>query len=169
MRAKRVLAVGVLLVVAFLIAFPPLANGGVKITLSSPSSVRVEHLYITIGEISAHRADTLQPSGWFSVTNRSSRIDLAVVNSSETVALGFLSLGQYDTIRVRITNATAILNNTSKSVQLASTVFTVTVSFLVRFGVQTAIMLKVVPELQETPNVMNLRLSFTAAGVTSAS
>ena len=159
----------VLLLIAFLIVFPPLANGRVKIALSPSSSVPVEHMYVTIREIRAHRADTREPSGWSSVTNASTKVDLAVVNSSETVALGPLSLGQYDTISFEVTDATAVLNNTSKPVQLVSRVFMIPVAFLVRFGAQTAIMLKVVPELQETADIMSLKLSFTAVTADSVS
>jgi len=168
MRARRIIAVAVLLLVAFLIVCPPLANGGVKVTLSSSPPVGVEHLYVTIREISVHRADTREPEGWFVMTNQSRQIDLSAVNSSQTVGLGSASLGQYDMIRVRVTNATAILNNTSKRVQLPSSVFTVPFSFLVRLGVQTVIMLKVAPELEETPEAMSLRLSFTAVPMASA-
>lgn len=152
----------VLLIVAFLIVFPPLANSSVRIALSSSSVLPVEHLYVTIAAIRAHRADAREPSGWSSVTNASTKMDLAVVNSSQTVALGFLSLGQYDKISVEVTNATVILNGISKPAQMASRVFTVPVSFLVRFGVETTITLKVVPEVQEGPDIMNLDLSFTA-------
>jgi hypothetical protein len=169
MRAKRVVAVAVLLVIAFLIVFPPLANGSVKIALSSSSSVPVEHLYVTIRGIKAHRADTHEPAGWFSVANTSTQVDLALVNSSEAVALGFLSLGQYDTISLEVTDATAVVNGISKPVQLTSRVFPVPASFLVRFGAQTAILLKVVPELQVTPDIMNLKLSFTAVPVEAVS
>jgi len=165
MRAKRILAVAVLLVIAFLIVFPPLMNGGVKMALSSSSAVAVEHLYVTLGTISAHRSDTPDPSGWFSVTNASTEVDLAAVNMTETVALGSVPLGEYDTVRLTVVNATAIINNTSKKVHLEAAVFTIPVSFLVRFGVQTAIMLKVAPELQEAADTVNLKLSFTAAPV----
>jgi len=162
MRAKQIVAVVVLLSVTFLIVYPPLANSNVKIAASSSSPVDAEHLYLTIGEISAHRADTREPSGWFTVANQSSRIDLAAVNSTQTIALGSVSLGQYDMIRVRIANATAIVNNTSKRVQLPFTLFTIPVSFLVQLGAQTAVALKIIPELQETPEVFSLKLSFTA-------
>jgi len=162
MRAKQILALVVLLLVAFLIVYPPLANGNVKIAASSSSPVDVEHLYLTISEISAHRTDTREPSGWFTVTNQSSRIDLASVNSTQTIGLGSVSVGQYDMVRVRITNATAVANSTSKRVQLPSTVFTIPVSFLVQLGPQTVVRLKIVPDVQETPEVITLRLSFTA-------
>jgi hypothetical protein len=162
MQAKRVIAVAVLVIIAFLIVFPPLASGGVKIALSSSSAVPAEHLYVTVRGIRAHRADTKDPGGWVSITNTSTLVDLAVVNSSETVALGSLSLGQYDRVSVEVTNATAVVNSTSRPVQLASSLFTVPVAFLVRFGLQTSIMLKAAPELQESPKTMSLSLSFTA-------
>lgn len=165
MQAKRVVGVAILLVIAFIIVLPPLASGSVKISLSSSSPVPVEHLYVTIGGIKAHSAHTLEPGGWSSVANTSAQVDLAVVNSSMTVALGFLSLGEYDAISVEVTDVTAVLNGTSRPVELASRWFTVSVSFLVGLGAQTTIMVKVVPELQETPDVMNLRLSFTAVPV----
>jgi len=165
MRAKRILAVAVLLVIAFLIVFPPLMNAGVKMVLSSSSAVAAEHLYATVGKISAHRSDTSDPSGWFSVTNTSTEVDLTAVNVTVTVALGSLPLGEYDTVRLTVINATAIINSTSKKVHLETAVFTIPVSFLVQFGVQAAIMLKVAPELQEGADTVNLRLSFTAASV----
>jgi uncharacterized protein (UPF0261 family) len=80
---------------------------------------------------------------------------------SEIVALGTLPLGQYETVRVMVTNATAIINGTSQKVQLESRVFTIPVSFLTQFGTSTVIMLKVSPEVQETADGVNLKLSFT--------
>jgi hypothetical protein len=162
MQAKRAIAVAVLVIIAFLIVFPPLANGSVKIGLSSSSAVPVEHLYVTIRGIRAHRSDTKDPRGWVSITNTSTVVDLAVVNSSETVGLGSLSLGEYDIMSVEVTNATAVANGTSRPVQLTSRLFTVPVTFLVGFGSQTSIMLKAAPELQESANAISLRLSFTA-------
>ncbi len=161
MRAKQILAVVVLLVVVFLIIVPPLLNGGVKVTLSSTTSVRADHVFVTIGEISAQRADLGASSGWQSISNQSTVLDLTQTNMSETVALGNLPLGQYNTIRVRVTNATVMINGTSQRVQLESRLFTVPVSFLTQFGTSTVIMLKVSPEVQVTGNVVNLKLSFT--------
>jgi hypothetical protein len=163
MRAKQIVAVVVLLIVAFLIVFPPLLNGRVTVTLSSTTSVHADHVYVTIGEISAHRADITGLSGWQSISNKSTRVDLTLANRSETVALGTLSLGRYETVRVRVTNATVIINGTSQKVQLESSVFTIPFSFLTRFGADTVIILKVSPQVQETSSGVNLKLSFTAA------
>lgn len=169
MRGKRTIAIAVLVLVAFLIAYPPLASGSVKVALSPSSHLPVEHLYVIIGEISAHRADTREPEGWFLMSKGSNTIDLAEANSTQTATLASISLGQYDMIRVTITNATAFVNNTSKTVQLPSSVFTIPVSLLVRLGVQTVIVLKVTSELQMKPEATTLVLSFTAVGEKSAS
>lgn len=162
MRAKRVVAVIVLLLVAFLIVFPPLASSGVKVGLSSAGSVHADHLYVTIGEISARRTDISGPSAWQTISNKSSLVDLTMANMSETVALGTLPLGQYETIRVKVTNATAIVNGTSQKVQLESSVYTIPVSFLVRLGVDAAIGLRVTSEVQQTADGVKLKLLFTA-------
>jgi hypothetical protein len=169
MRAKQIVAVVVLIVVASLIVFPPLLNGRVRVTLSSTTSVHADHVYVTIGEISAHRADITGLSGWQSISNKSTRVDLTLANASETVALGTLSLGQYETVRVRVTNATVIINGTSRKVQLESSVFTIPFSFLTGFGADTVIILKVSPEVQETSGGVTLKLSFTAAPASPSS
>ena len=161
MRAKQIVAVIVLLVVALLIGVPPFLNGGAKMTLSSTTSVNADHLYVTIGEISAHRTDLSGTSAWQSVSNMSTVVDLTRANMSETVALGNLPLGQYDTVRVRVTNATVIINGTSQKVQLDSRLFTVPVSFLALFGASTVITLKVSPEIQKTTDGVTLKLSFS--------
>jgi hypothetical protein len=163
MRAKQIIAVIVLVAVAFLIVVPPLLSGGVKVTISSTTPVHADHVYLTIGEISAQRTDLSGSSAWQPVSNQSTVVDLAVTNMSETVALGTLSLGQYETVRVRITNATVIINGTSQKVQLESQVFTIPVSFLTQFGKSTIIVLSVSPEVQETADGVNLKLSFTGA------
>ena len=161
MRAKQIVAVIVLLVVALLIVVPPFLNGGAKMTLSSTTSVNADHLYVTIGEISAHRTDLSGTSAWQPVSNMSTVVDLTLANMSKTVALGNLPLGQYDTVRVRVTNATVIINGTSQKVQLDSRLFTVPVSFLAQFGASTVITLKVSPEIQKTTDGVTLKLSFT--------
>ena len=162
MQAKRIIAAIVLLVIAFLIVFPPLANGGVKVTLSSTASAHADHVYVTFGEISAHRMDTSGPSAWQTISNRSTLVDLTLANMSETIALGTLPLGQYETIRLKVTNATAIVNGTSQKVQLESSVFTISTAFLIRFGTDTLITLNVAPEVQQTTGGVNLKLTFTA-------
>lgn len=166
MRAKQIIAVSVLLIIALLILAPPLLSGSVNVAISSSSSVSAEHLYLTLGEIKAHKAGTSEPSGWSLVTNASRQIDLAVANASQSAALGSLPLGEYDTVRVRVTNATVIVNNTSKQARLASSVFTIPVAFLVQFGAETPVMLKVTAALEDTPDGPTLELSFTASPVT---
>jgi hypothetical protein len=161
MRARQIIAVIVLVAVAFLIVVPPLLNGGVKVTLSATTSVHADHLYLTIGEISAQRTDLSGSSAWQSISNQSTVVDLTMANTNEAVALGTLSLGQYEAVRVRVTNATVIINGTSQKVQLESRVFTIPVSFLTQFGTSTVVMLKVSPEVQETADGVNLKLSFT--------
>jgi hypothetical protein len=169
MRAKQIVAVVVLLIVAFLIVFPPLLNSHVKVTLSSTAPIHADHVYVTIGEISAHRADISGLSGWQSISNMSTRVDLTLANTSETVGLGTLSLGQYETVRVQITNATVIINGTSQKVQLQSSEFTIPFSFLTKFGADTVIILNVTPEVENTSGGVNLSLSFTAAPASSSS
>ena len=161
MRAKQIVAVIVLIVVALLIVVPPLLNGGVKVTISSTTSVNADHLYLTIGEISGHRTDLSGTSAWQSISNKSTVVDLTQANISEMVALGNLPLGQYDTVRVRVTNATVIINGTSQRVQLDSRLFTTPVSFLAQFGASTVITLKVSPEIEKTTDGVTLKLSFT--------
>jgi len=166
MRAKQIIAVGVLLIIALLVLVPPLLSGNVRVAISSSAPVSAEHLYLTIREVKAHRAGTSEPSGWSLVTNASRQIDLAVANASQSAALGSLPLGEYDTIRVRVTNATVIVNNTSKQARLASNEFTIPASFLIQFGVETSVTLKVTPVLEDTPDGPSLELSFTATPVT---
>jgi hypothetical protein len=168
MRAKQVVAVAVLVVVALLLVFPPLLNGGAEVTLSSTTSVQADHVYVTIGEISVHRADISGPSAWQSISNKSTRVDLTLANISETVALGTLPLGEYETVRVKVTNATVIINGTSKKVQLESSMFTIPFFFLTRFGTNTVIVLKVAPEVQETTGGVTLRLAFSAVPPSSS-
>ena len=168
MRAKQVVAIVVLLMVALLIVVPPLLNGGTKITLSSTTSVNADHVYVTIGEVSAHRIDLSGTSAWQSISNKSTVVDVTVANISETIALGSLPLGQYDTVRVRVTNATVIINGTSQRVQLESRVFSIPISFLTQFGTSTAITLKVSPVIEKSTNGVTLRLSFTGAPANSS-
>jgi hypothetical protein len=92
------------------------------------------------------------------------------------IGLGTLSLGQYDTVRITVTNATMLVNNTSEKVQLSSSVFTVPVSFLVPFGREATIVLKVASVLDTgcktcgvTQEVATLKLSFTAVSAPSPS
>jgi hypothetical protein len=169
MQAKQIVAVAILLVIAFLLVFPPLLNGGARVTLSSATSVHADHIYVTIGEISAHRADISGSSAWQSISNKSTRVDLTLANISETVASGTLPLGEYETVRVKVTNATVMINGTSRRVQLESSVFTIPVSFLTRFGTDAIIVLKVSTEVQEISGGVRLKLAFSAVPTTSSS
>ena len=162
MRARRIIAVIVLLVVAFLVVFPPLMNGGVKVTLSSTTSLQADHLYVTISEISAHRLDISGPSAWQSISNKSALVDLTMTNVSEVVALGSIPLGQYEAIRVKVTNATIITNGASRNLQLESSLISVSVPFIVQFGTDVVVTLKVAPEIQESASGASLKLPITA-------
>ncbi len=168
MRPKQILAIVVLLFVAFLIVYPPLASSSVAVALSPSSSLTAEHVYVTIAEISAHRADTGEPSGWSSVSNKTIEVDLAAVNSTQSVALGSLPLGQYDSIRIRISNATIVVNGTSKKAQLNSNVFIASVSFMVQLGSQAHVVLSVTSGLDESTSTATLNLSFTTIPVKSS-
>jgi hypothetical protein len=92
-----------------------------------------------------------------------------MANMSETVALGTLPLGQYETIRVKVTNATAIVNGTSQKVQLESSVYAIPFSFLVRLGVDAVIGLRVTSEVQQTSDGVRLKLLFTAVPASASS
>ncbi len=168
MRKKQIIATCVLLLVAFLVVFPPLASGSVTVALSSSSSVPAEHVYVTIETISAHRADTREPSGWFLVSNRSVRVDLAVANLSQAIGLGSLSLGEYDTIKLKITNATMVVNNTFKNLQLGYEDFTVSVSFFIQLGSKVSVLLSVISDIEEeTGGGPTLTLTFSATPTSS--
>ena len=162
MRAKQIVAIAVLLFVAFLVVYPPLASSTVAVVLSPSSSLPVEHLYVTIVEVSGHRADTAHPSGWSSISNKSVQVDLAAANSSQLIGLGVVSLGEYDMIRVRISNATTVADGMSKGVQLSSGVFTVSVPFLVRLGMQADVLLRVESTLDESSGSPILDLVFVS-------
>jgi len=162
MRAKRIVAIAVLLFVAFMVVYPPLASSAVAVALSPSSSLPMEHLYVTIVEVSGHRADTAQPSGWLSISNKSVQVDLAATNSSQLIGLGIVSLGEYDMIRVRISNATAVVDGASKGVQLSSGVFTVSVPFLVRLGMQADVLLRVESNVDESSGGPVLDLVFVS-------
>jgi len=163
MRAKQIIAAGILLIVALMVLVPPLLSGNVNVAISSSSPASVDHLYFTIREIRAHRSGSTEPSGWSLVTNASRQIDLVIGNASQSAALGSLPVGEYDTIRVRVTNATVVVNNTAKQARLASNVFTIPISFSIQFGVETSVTLKVTPVLEDTPEGPSLELSFTAS------
>jgi hypothetical protein len=160
MRAKRIIAVVVLLVIAFLIVFPPLMNGGVKVTLFSTASVHADHLYVTISEITAHRSDISGPSAWQSISNKTILVDLAMTKTNEVIALGSLPLGQYESVNVKVTNATMIANGNSQVLQLESTQITVPTPFLIQLGKDAIITLRVTPEIRETTSGASLRLPF---------
>ena len=162
MRPKQILAIAVLLFIAFLIVYPPLASSSVAVALSPSSNLTAEHVYVTIAEINAHRADTREPSGWSSVSNKTIQVDLAAVNSTQSVALGSLPLGQYDSIRIRISNATVVVNGTSKKAQLNSNVFTAPASFMIQLGAQAHVLFKVTSSLDESTGTATLDLSFIA-------
>jgi len=80
-----------------------------------------------------------------------------------------LPIGEYETVRVKVTNATVIINGTSRKVQLESSVFAIPFSFLTRFGTYSVIMLKVAPEVQETSGGVNLKLVFSGVPTSSSS
>lgn len=108
---RRVLFVGVLVVIMVIAFAPATTEGTVLLRFSSlTSSSVVNHIYVGFTQIALHQFGYLNSSGWVLISQSFPHIDLL---SSQiippTVASAHIHSGRYDQIRLAFSNSTVVI------------------------------------------------------------
>jgi hypothetical protein len=120
-NSKQVVAAISAIVLVIILVYPAVSVGTVSVVLASTRIKKADHVYITIDSIWAHPKGQATGGGWVLISNQSLSTDLvSLENSSRFLASGQISSGDYDSIRIEVSNVTWVFNKTRTTVGVAS-------------------------------------------------
>lgn len=144
MNSKQVVAAVSAVVLTVILVYPAVSVGTVSVSLGSSKLVRADHVYITINRVWAHPKDQPAGSGWVLLANESVSADLvSLQNSSKFLGSGEIASGDYDAIRIEVSNVTWVFNKTTTSLGIASPEVDGTIDFTVGAARATTIVVTV--------------------------
>lgn len=147
MNSKQVVAAISTLVVAAILIYPTLSVGTVSVSLASAKLNKADHVYVTIDRVWAHPAGQASGSGWVILSNQTVSADLvSVQNSTTSLGSGQISSGDYDGIRIEVTNVTWVYNKTKTNLGIVSPQIDGTIDFTVGAARQTTIVITLSPQ-----------------------
>jgi len=140
--SKQVVAVASAVVLIVILVYPALSTGPVSVVVKSAEIKDAEHVYVTISHIWVHKGSQASFEGWNLLSNQTQTLDLVTLtNASQVLGRADVSLGDYDTIRIEISNVTWTFNNTTSKLQVETSLLPAPVDFTVRAGKETVIVL----------------------------
>lgn len=142
MNSKQVVAVVGLVALLIIIVYPALSIGSTSVLVRSTKISKADHVYVTVGNMWAHRLGQSSSEGWELISNESQTVDLVTLaESTTTLGKGSLSVTKYDMIRIDISNVTWVYNKTSSKLQVETTELPANVEFTVVAGKESVITL----------------------------
>ena len=121
MNSKQVLAGVSAIVLIVILVYPAVSVGAVSVSLASARISKADHVYVTIDNVWAHPKGQATGGAWVLISNQSTREDLvSLQNSSTFLASGQISSGDYDSIRIEVSNVTWVFNKTTTTLGVAS-------------------------------------------------
>jgi hypothetical protein len=142
MRLKQMLATVGIVVVLFVMLYPTIVTGMLTIQLNAQLDGEFDHVYLTLREVSVHKAGTSEIEGWIIISNTTQTLSIVTMqNLTNIIAQNRLRIGEYDKIRVRFTNASTPVNNTELKLEIELQEYTIPIEFLCRAYQETRILL----------------------------
>jgi len=139
---KQVIAAIGVIALLIIVVYPALATGTVVVSINAGKG-RVslaDHVYVTLTDVSGHRAGQSADQGWELIANQSRTIDLVTMGSSPSIlGTGQIPASSYDMIRIDIANVTWVYKNNSTNLQLQSSLVSVNLNFTVEAQKSVAI------------------------------
>lgn len=147
MNSKQVVAGVSAVVLIVILVYPAVSVGTVSVSLESARITKADHVYVTIDRVWAHPTGQPAGGGWVIVSNQSVSADLVTLqNSSSFLGSGQVGSGDYDAIRIEVSNATWVFNKTTTTLGIASPEIDGTIDFTVGAAKATAIVVRVFPQ-----------------------
>ena len=132
MNVKQVIAGIGLVALLVVVVYPALATGTITISLKAGNISLADHVYVTVTDVSAHRAGQGGDQGWELIANQSRRIDLVTLGASPIVlGSGQIPASTYDMLRIDIGNVTWVYRQNSTDLQLQSPLVSANLNFTV--------------------------------------
>ena len=121
MNSKQIVAAISVVVLVVIVVYPALSVGTVSVSLASLRISKADHVYVTIDRVWVHPKGQASDAGWVVVSNQSVSADLvSLENSSRYLGSGQVASGDYDAIRIQVSNATWVFNKTTTNLGIAS-------------------------------------------------
>ena len=121
MNSKQVVAAVSAIVLVIIVVYPAVAVGTVSVSLASAKISKADHVYVTVRSVWAHPKGQVSGAAWVLISNQTVSEDLvSLENSSKLLGSGQVSSGDYDSIRVQVSNATWVFNKTTTVLGVAS-------------------------------------------------
>ena len=153
MNSKQVVAAIAAVILVAILVYPTVSVGTVSVSLGSIKLTKADNVYVTIDHVWAHPASQAAGSGWVTLSNQTMNVDLASVeNSTKSIGSGQLTSGNYDGIRVEVTNASWVFNKTTTNLGIATPLIDSTVDFTVGAAKSTAIVVTLTPHEELVAN-----------------
>ncbi len=145
MTAKKIVAVFLTCIILFLLVYPSIGSGTLQLRVKNTpvkTEQTVERIYVTYRLVTAHPSNMANDSGWRVVANETRRLELvALTNTTELFVQSRLAAGEYDKIKIQITNASAIVNGTEVKLEAPPRDVTIVVEFTLRIDRETIVLL----------------------------
>ena len=164
MRIKQILASIAIIVFILLIVYPTFATGTITFQLNAEiTSDQFDHLYVTVREVSVHKAKMQVKEGWITILNETRSLDLATLKDvGDLIAESRLMIGEYDKVKLTFTNASTVVNNTQLKLDIDLAEYVIPVEFLSRASQETRILLEANARVKKVAASGILYLTFTA-------
>ena len=142
MNSKQVVAAISAVILVVILVYPAISMGTVSVSLRSSGMSKADHVYVTIDSVWAHPKDQANGAGWTVVSNQSVNMDLvSLENSTKLLGTGQVPSGDYDSIRIEVSNVTWVFNKTTTSLGIASPEVDGTLDFTVGAGKGTNVLI----------------------------
>jgi hypothetical protein len=152
-NSKQVVAAVSAIILVVIVVYPALAVGAVSVSLGSAKISKAEHVYVTIKSVWAHPKGQATGAAWVLISNQTVSADLvSLENSSKLLGSGQISSGDYDSIRIQVSNATWVFNKTTTSLGITSPQIDATIDFSVSASKTTTILVTVSAQEEEIAN-----------------
>ncbi len=113
---RRIIFVAALLVILVVTFGPAISQGTVNVSIYGPPSDGVfSHIFVKITKVELHTASFPAASGWITLTQIVPKVDIVSSPGQfipEAILSSQIQSGRYDSIRLSVSNATAMVGNT---------------------------------------------------------
>jgi len=152
-NSKQIVAVISAVILVVILVYPAVSMGNVSVSLRSAAIAKADHVYVTIDRVLVHPKGQASGGGWKVLSNQSVKIDLvSFENSTSLLGTGQVASGDYDSVRIEVSNVTWVFNKTTTPLGIASPEIDGTVDFTVGAGKGTSILITLTSQQQLIAN-----------------
>ena len=150
-------AAAVIIIVGVFLGYRTFGNGSLVVQMSDPPREwgDATNVYIKYSAVEVHRADAGNQSGWITVVNNASWIDLKnTLNSSKTLGSNSMQAGKYNLIRFEVLEAIVTINGVNSSATVASGKLNIAIvqgGVTISAGQTTSVLIDITPKITGSP------------------